>query len=255
MSERDIARLREKLLKKRQKIFEWRQRFESDWQALSERDIELEEEAQKADIASHFDQLNIRAKEEIEEIDLALCRITAGSYGICEGCQWLISLKRLEALPPARLCRKCARRYEEKQKKLPGAREMITCAELPDEYQDLDNEELKMVILEHISDDGRVDLKELKISCQNGVIYLKGAVPSENERQILLRILTDVIGLTSVVDYLQADKILWEREDRSPGRAPLALDVDTDEIADDVFESEEKEVPYTFPDRPPPEKV
>ena len=133
-------------------------RLESDWQALAERDIELEEEAQKADETSLFDQLDELEKEEIEDIDLALCRIAAGSYGICESCEKLISLKRLEALPAIRLCRKCARRYEEKQKKLPRAMEVITCAELPDEYKNLTDEELQMVIFEHLRNDGRVDL-------------------------------------------------------------------------------------------------
>ncbi|MBW1834154.1 MAG: TraR/DksA C4-type zinc finger protein [Deltaproteobacteria bacterium] len=118
--------------------------LESDWQVLKERDIESEEEAQKADETSLFDQ------DEIEDIDLALCRVAAGSYGICESCEKLISLKRLEALPATLLCRRCARRYGEKQKKLPRAREVITCAELPDEYKNLTNEELQMVILEHL---------------------------------------------------------------------------------------------------------
>jgi len=43
VSERDMRGLREMLLRRRRGIF---QRFESDWQALGERDIELEEEGQ-----------------------------------------------------------------------------------------------------------------------------------------------------------------------------------------------------------------
>ena len=132
---------KEVLLKQRREIFERLRRLESDWQALGERDIEMEEEAQKADETSLFDQLDKLEKDEIDEIDLALCRIAAGSYGICESCEQLISLKRLEVLPATRLCRKCARRYEEKQKKLPPTREVITCAELPDEYKNLTDEE------------------------------------------------------------------------------------------------------------------
>ncbi|MEA3428516.1 MAG: BON domain-containing protein [Thermodesulfobacteriota bacterium] len=245
---------REILLKQRRKIFERRQRLESDWQVLEERDIEMEEEAQKADETSLFDQLDKLEKDEIEEIDLALCKIPAGSYGICESCKKLISLKRLETFPATRLCRKCARRYEEKQKKLPRAREVITSAELPDEYKNLTDEELQMVILEHLRNDGRVDLEEIEVSCRNGVVYLEGVVPSENEHQILLRILTDVMGFTAVVDHLEINKLIWEREDRTPGKAAFRPSVDVDEISDDVFESQEKESPYMFPDRPPAEK-
>ena len=52
VSERDMRGLREMLLRRRRGIF---QRFESDWQALGERDIELEEEGQKADLTSLYD--------------------------------------------------------------------------------------------------------------------------------------------------------------------------------------------------------
>jgi DnaK suppressor protein len=254
MSEGHKGRLREMLIKRRQEIFEWLQRFESDWQSLEERDIELEEEAQKAALTSHYNQLDQRRQEELEEIDLALCRMAAGSYGICENCQKLISLKRLEVLPATRLCRKCAHKYKEGQRKLPPAWEAISCAELPDEYQNLNNEELRMLILDHLRNDGRIDLEELDISCRCGVVYLEGAVPSEGEHDILFQILTDVMGFASIIDHLQITELIWEREDRAPGRAPFSLSADVEEISDDVFESQEKETPYIFPDRPPPEK-
>ncbi len=254
MTKQDMMHLREVLLKQRREIFERRQGLKSDWQALGERDIELEEEAQKADETSLFDQLSELEKDKIEDIDLALCRIAAGSYGICESCEKLISLKRIEALPATRLCRRCARRYEEKQKKLPRAREVITCAKLPDEYKNLTGEELQMVILEHLRNDGRIDQEELEVSCRNGVVYLEGGIPSENEHQIMLRILTDVMGFASVVDRLEINRLRWEQEDRAPGKAAFRPSANMDEISDDVFESQEKESPYMFPERPPAEK-
>ena len=254
MAERDMARLREMLLKRREGIFQWLRRFESDWQTLAERDIELQEEAQKADLTILFDELDERGKDEVEEIDLALCRMAVGSYGICESCEKLISLKRLEALPATRLCRKCANKYEERQKRLPRAREVIVCAELPSEYQNLSDEELRLLILEQLGNDGRVDLEELEISCRKGVVYLEGVVPSENEHSILLQILIDVMGFTSIIDHLQTNELIWEREDRAPGRANFRLSVDVDEITDDVFESQEQQIPYMLPNRPPPEE-
>ena len=98
-----MVRLREMLLKRRREIFEGLRRFESDWQALTERDMELEE-AQKAALSILFDGLDEREKNEIEEIDLTLCRMAVGNYGICESCEKLISLKRVEALLGRRLC-------------------------------------------------------------------------------------------------------------------------------------------------------
>ncbi|MCK4389879.1 MAG: TraR/DksA C4-type zinc finger protein [Desulfobacterales bacterium] len=254
MSKQEMMRLREMLLKRRKEIFERLRQFESDWQPLTERDIELEEEAQKADLTRLFDELDEREQHELEEIDLALCRMAVGSYAICENCKNQISLKRLQFLPAARLCRKCARKYEEKQEKLPPAREVITRGQVPSEYRNLSNEELATLILERFRNDGRVDLEELQISCRKGVVYLEGVVPSESEHQILLQILTDVMGFTSIVDHLKINKLTWEQEERAPGRADFPLSVDVDEITEDVFESQEEGKPYMFPDRPPPEE-
>jgi len=259
MSNEDIKQLREALLRKRAEIFERLRRFEKDWQELGERESELEEEAQKSDIASLFDKLDERAKNEIEEIDLALCRLAVGRYGICESCEKLIPLERLESLPAARLCYNCASKYERLQKKLRPVREMIPCAELPDEYQNLSDEELQLLILEHLRNDSRIDLQELDVSCRKGVVYLEGAVPSEAEHQILLQTLTDVMGFAAVVDLLRADEVLWEREDRSPGKSisiQAALEgivYEGDKISEDAFESEEKGNGHTSPDLPQPE--
>jgi len=168
MSEQDRVRLREMLLNQRQEIFEQYQRFEFDLQALGERDVEMEEEAQKADEISLLDQLVERDKDKIEEIDLALFRMAAGNYGICESCRKPISLERLETLPASRLCRMCARKYDEKQKKLPRAWEVITRTELPDEHKNLSNVELQMVILENIQDRGHCQFIQPKVCMLNG---------------------------------------------------------------------------------------
>ncbi|MFN2582229.1 MAG: TraR/DksA C4-type zinc finger protein [Candidatus Dormibacteria bacterium] len=41
---------------------------------------------------------------ELEEINAALQRLDAGTYGLCEGCGEPISEGRLEAMPAARYC-------------------------------------------------------------------------------------------------------------------------------------------------------
>ncbi len=45
MGEKDLAHLKELLLRQRREILDRLHGLESDWQALSERDIEMEEEA------------------------------------------------------------------------------------------------------------------------------------------------------------------------------------------------------------------
>ena len=41
---------------------------------------------------------------DLREVDAALMRLEAGTYGVCEACGRPISDARLEALPAARLC-------------------------------------------------------------------------------------------------------------------------------------------------------
>ncbi|MBU0663350.1 MAG: TraR/DksA C4-type zinc finger protein [Proteobacteria bacterium] len=117
MSEKDLTHLKDLLLRQRREILVRLQGLESDWQALSERDIEREEEAQKADLASLFDQLEERERQELEDIELALTKMVNVTYGICEKCRKQLSLERLEVLPATRFCRKCEAEMEEKQKK------------------------------------------------------------------------------------------------------------------------------------------
>lgn len=116
MGEKDLAHLKELLLRQRREILDRLHGLESDWQALSERDIEQEEEAQKEALASLFDQLEERERQELDDIELALTKMVGSSYGNCEKCRKPLALARLEVLPTARFCHKCAFEMEEKQK-------------------------------------------------------------------------------------------------------------------------------------------
>lgn len=82
--------------------------------------IIAEEEARAGELASHRDVDSIlerelaaaaaaRAREATEEIDAALARLDAGTYGICESCGAPIPVERLEAIPHVRLCVACLR--------------------------------------------------------------------------------------------------------------------------------------------------
>ena len=48
------------------------------------------------------------ARERVAEVDDALRRVDAGSYGVCERCGRPIAPARLEARPFARHCMECA---------------------------------------------------------------------------------------------------------------------------------------------------
>ena len=72
-----------------------------------------------ADIGSDaFEQeftLSLMASEEgtLEQIEHALDRIRARTYGTCEDCNGVIAKKRLEAIPFASLCIRCAEKQEQ----------------------------------------------------------------------------------------------------------------------------------------------
>ncbi|MBW2466215.1 MAG: TraR/DksA C4-type zinc finger protein [Deltaproteobacteria bacterium] len=114
MNAQDLQHLKNLLLKQRDEIFDRLQRFEADWDALSERDIEMEEEAQKADLTALYDRLDEMEQHEIEEIDRALSKMGTVSYGTCEKCLKPIGLQRLESLPATRFCKRCALKAEKR---------------------------------------------------------------------------------------------------------------------------------------------
>ena len=93
------------------------------------------------------------------------------------------------------------------------------------------------------------------------MVYLEGIIPSEIEHQILLRTLTDVMGISSLSDRIQINELDWEREDVAPGTAdpePTPYEqmlYDEEPYTGNIFESEEDEIPYDFPDKVPPGKI
>jgi len=59
--------------------------------------------------------LSLMANEEgtLEMVEEALERIRSKTYGFCEECEGVISKKRLEAIPFASLCIRCAEKMEQ----------------------------------------------------------------------------------------------------------------------------------------------
>ena len=114
MDGQELKHLKDTLLAQRREIFDRIQGLESEWDVLSERDIEPEEEAQKADLTALFNQLDDLEKKGIEDIDLALTKMAAATYGACEKCGKAISLERLKTLPATHFCKRCALETEGK---------------------------------------------------------------------------------------------------------------------------------------------
>ena len=56
-----------------------------------------------------------RDEATLVEIDEALARVVAGTFGLCEGCQEPIPKARLNAVPHARFCVACQRKSERRR--------------------------------------------------------------------------------------------------------------------------------------------
>jgi len=67
-----------------------------------------EELATERETDEVLEQMGSAAATEIRQIDAALARVEAGDYGICVKCGDVISQERLDLLPAAPLCAKCA---------------------------------------------------------------------------------------------------------------------------------------------------
>lgn len=63
-------------------------------------------------ITGMMEKLSLRDKSKVNQIDEALSRIAAGTFGICVDCEENISYKRLEFNPHFSTCIFCAEKRE-----------------------------------------------------------------------------------------------------------------------------------------------
>lgn len=85
---------------------------------LELKEIELDIDGDDTDkiqgqiIGNTIKALSLLNNKKINLINLALERIEAGTFGICEECECKIGIKRLMARPEATLCISCAEKLE-----------------------------------------------------------------------------------------------------------------------------------------------
>lgn len=212
MSTKELVQYRDILIKAREEIIARILQLEESWKNLSEREIELGDEVQKASITRSYDSLGAEGRARVALIDLALSKMMAGDYGICESCEDDIPPKRLEAVPWTRLCVDCARDHERKPISLPQPVEVMASVKLPDELRGLTSAQLLRLIHERIDEDGQIGTEDLRISVQSGTIYLDGSLANDVEHQLLIQILMEDLGIHAIIDRLK----LVEIDDESP---------------------------------------
>ena len=248
--------LKELLHKQRKSYLQEFRKAEEGLDAIdAEREIELEEHAQEEQTARVLTRLDAQTLHAVKEIDNALNKILRGVYGKCEGCHRAIATARLRVMPAARLCTKCAARNERKPAVAGSEAEKSSAASVPADLSLLNDRELLECIREHLAEDGRIDMEELRLVCRKGVVYLSGMIPSEAEHQILLQILTDVLGFKEVVDHLTVEKLLWEQEKRTRDTVQETLPPWQEPPAsEDIVESTEEDKDFIAPFNPTPKE-
>lgn len=113
MSGMDGARGR--LEAERQRTLAQLARLTNDFETVvaGSRDISVDDEHDPEGATIAFERSQVgafiqQAEHHLQEIDAALRRLDAGTYGACEGCGGPIAHGRLEARPVARTCIRCA---------------------------------------------------------------------------------------------------------------------------------------------------
>ena len=252
IAKKTLAQLQDKLLERRKEILELRRNVDTSWQILHEPEKELEETASKETLSRELEQLDKRGQEELNNINAALTKMDEGDFGICEGCGRRIAVKRLHAVPWARHCVRCAGARETLSSRSPDER----AAALDDE--ELTDDEMREAVYDALQEDGRVDVEELNISCEEGVLYLDGVLPSEEKREILTEIVEDLLDVKEIVDNITIDRQSPKRvkQTSEPGDgkedAEILMEGEDEEV--DVYRSLSTGEPMTPPDKLKPEK-
>jgi len=105
LAQKDLIQIKKFLLEKKVSIMN-----KLNSRKLAETDTEIGDEADTAsqnnerEIQFELDEISSMA---IKDIDNALTKLNAGSFGLCECCGCNISIKRLQAMPWGRYCIEC----------------------------------------------------------------------------------------------------------------------------------------------------
>lgn len=75
-----------------------------------------EEESDESEEITTQEGVTHPLKDRLKDINLALDKIGAGAYGVCENCGKDISLDLLKVDPESRLCKECKNKEEEVEK-------------------------------------------------------------------------------------------------------------------------------------------
>jgi RNA polymerase-binding protein DksA len=109
MRDEVVQRLAQEMRRRREQMAAELAASEAELEEIvEETPIELVDRAEEVRETQLIERLDDRWRRQIEQIDRALGRIAAGTYGKCERCGDAISDERLAALPETPFCLTCA---------------------------------------------------------------------------------------------------------------------------------------------------
>ncbi len=116
LTKTQLAKFKRLLSEKRANLLVQAQKTLSSEMVLSPDDRMDEVDQASSEYMQAF-SFRLRGRERflIDKIDLALRKIADGSYGMCEECDEMIGLKRLQARPEAPLCIQCKEAQEKEE--------------------------------------------------------------------------------------------------------------------------------------------
>ena len=117
----EFAELYERLKKEKIELLEKIEQFRALGQPSAERKegSPFGKREEGADEASELEKrlaMEKRLEESLKEVEHALAKYEAGTYGLCDSCGEPIEQARLEAIPQASLCMKCKASQEKDAK-------------------------------------------------------------------------------------------------------------------------------------------
>ena len=116
LTKKQLAAIRDGLLEERAGLLEQVEDLDAEADVKNWRDAGFDDDPADSGSASFeretAQSLSNHARGLLTQIDEALRRMDAGTYGVCERCGAQIEPARLEAIPYATLCLECKRRDE-----------------------------------------------------------------------------------------------------------------------------------------------
>jgi DnaK suppressor protein len=118
LTKKELKKFQELLEEKRKAVLERaREMLAVENMALDTNDLPDEMDLASSEYLQSFEfRLRGREKSLLSKLDLALKKITDGSFGVCEVCEEPIGKKRLEARPETTLCIKCKEDQEREER-------------------------------------------------------------------------------------------------------------------------------------------